>query len=82
MLDFKLSKVAQILEGQELHIQDLSVSDIPFLKYARVISCDVERSFFQYRAMVRDNQQIFVIDNLEKTLIVHCNLIIFNRKRA
>lgn len=70
-----MCKVAKVLEGQEDigEIENLCVSDIPLLKYARLSSCDVERSFSRYRALFRDNRHRFVMENLEKVFIVNCN---------
>lgn len=68
-----LKTVAQVIEGKQVDIGNLRVGDIPILKYARVTSCDVERSFSQYRALFRDNRQRFQMDHLEHTFVVHCN---------
>ncbi|PSN53746.1 hypothetical protein C0J52_02219, partial [Blattella germanica] len=47
--------------------------DIPLMKYARLSSCDVERSFSRYRALFRDNRHRIMLENLEKVFIIHCN---------
>ncbi|KAJ4435599.1 hypothetical protein ANN_18215 [Periplaneta americana] len=53
-------------------IDGVCVCDIPLFKYARLTSCDVERSFSQYKSF-RDNRYAFVLENLEMIFVVHCN---------
>ncbi|KAJ4428856.1 hypothetical protein ANN_25849 [Periplaneta americana] len=43
------------------------------VKYAPLTSCDVERSFSQYKSLFRDNGHAFMMENLEMTFVVHCN---------
>ncbi|KAJ4432237.1 hypothetical protein ANN_20853 [Periplaneta americana] len=65
---------AQVLEGVPVgEIDGVCVCDIPLFKYARLTSCDVERSFSQYKSLFRDNRHAFVMENLEMTFVVHCN---------
>jgi hypothetical protein len=40
-------------------LKDLSVCDIECYKYARLVSCDVERTFSQYKSFFRDNRHIY-----------------------
>ncbi|KAJ4437873.1 hypothetical protein ANN_13812 [Periplaneta americana] len=69
----KMCKVAQVLEDVPVgEIDGVYVCDIPLFKYARLTSCDVERSFSQYKSF-RDNRHEFVMENLEMTFVVHCN---------
>jgi hypothetical protein len=48
-------KISCVLEGEDLvdseDLKDLSLSDIMCYKYARLVSCDVERAFPQYRSL-------------------------------
>ncbi|KAJ4445390.1 hypothetical protein ANN_07195 [Periplaneta americana] len=70
----KMCKVAQVLEDVPVgKIDSVCVFDIPLFKYARLTSCDVERSFSQYKSLFRDNRHAFVIENLEMNFVVHCN---------
>ncbi|MGH9700798.1 MAG: DUF domain-containing protein [Candidatus Acidiferrales bacterium] len=46
---------------------------IPNLLYCPVTSCDVERSFSRYGNILADNRHNFLIENLEKHLIVNYN---------
>ncbi|KAJ4429380.1 hypothetical protein ANN_21537 [Periplaneta americana] len=64
----KMCKVAQVLEG--VPVDEIY---IPLFKYARLTSCDVERSFSQYKSLFRYNRHAFVMENLEMTFVVHCN---------
>ncbi|KAJ4434723.1 hypothetical protein ANN_23291 [Periplaneta americana] len=66
--------VTGILEDVPVdEIDGVCVCDIPLFKYARLTSCDVERSFSQYKSSFRDNRHAFVMENLEMTFVVHCN---------
>ncbi|KAJ4451560.1 hypothetical protein ANN_03029 [Periplaneta americana] len=66
-----MCKVAQVLEGVPVGETDgVCVCDIPLFKYARLTSCDVERSFSQYKSLFRDNRQAFVMENLLFTAIL------------
>ncbi|KAJ4442379.1 hypothetical protein ANN_03965 [Periplaneta americana] len=69
-----MCKFAQVLEDVPLgEVDGVCVCDIPLFKYARLTSCDVERSFSQYKSLFRDNRHAFVMENLEMTFVVHCN---------
>ncbi|KAJ4450390.1 hypothetical protein ANN_01814 [Periplaneta americana] len=70
----KCVNFAQVSEGVPVgEIDGVCVCDIPLFKYARLTSCDVERSFSQYKSLFRDNRHAFVMENLEMTFVVHCN---------
>ncbi|KAJ4440963.1 hypothetical protein ANN_10812 [Periplaneta americana] len=70
----KMCKVAQVLEGVPVgEIDGVCVCDILLFKYARLTSCDVERSLSQYKLLFRDNRHAFVMENLEMTFVVHCD---------
>ncbi|KAJ4446893.1 hypothetical protein ANN_13594 [Periplaneta americana] len=69
-----MCKVAQVFEGVPVgEIDGVCVCDIPLFKYACLTSCDVERSFSQYKSLFRDNRHAFVMENLEMNFVVHCN---------
>lgn len=60
-----LCKIARVLEGEvEEDVVNFSVSEISCFKYARIVSCDVERSFSQYKMLFRDNRHKFTMENL------------------
>ncbi|KAJ4427688.1 hypothetical protein ANN_25337 [Periplaneta americana] len=64
----KMCKISQVLEGVPIdEIYGVCVCDIP------LTSCDMERSFSQYKSLFRDNRHAFVMENLEMTFVVHCN---------
>jgi len=50
-----------------------TLPELCVFKFAPVTSCDVERSFSQYKAIFRPNRQIFNFENLKKHVIVYCN---------
>jgi hypothetical protein len=54
-------------------LKDLSVGDIERYKYARLVSCDVEGTFSQYKSFFRDNGHRFMMHNLKLTFVPHCN---------
>jgi hypothetical protein len=54
-------------------LKDLSVNDIECYKYARLVSCDVERTFSQYKLFFCDNQHRFTMHNLKMTFVTQCN---------
>jgi hypothetical protein len=66
-----MCEISCVLEGNDL--KDLSVSNIVCHKYARLVSCDVERTFYQYKSFFRDNRHRFTVHNLKMTFLVHCN---------
>jgi hypothetical protein len=51
--------ISCVLEGEDQvdfeNLKDLNVSNIDCYKYARLVSCDVERTFYQYKSFFRDN---------------------------
>jgi hypothetical protein len=59
--------ISCVLEGEDEvdfeDLKDLSVSDIKCYKYARLVSCDVER----------DNRHRFMMHNLKMTFVTHSN---------
>ncbi|KAJ4428093.1 hypothetical protein ANN_24107 [Periplaneta americana] len=70
----KMCKVAQVLEYVPIGEMDcVCVREIPLFKYARLTSCNVERSFSQYKSLFGDNRDAFVMENLEMTFVDHCN---------
>lgn len=38
---------------------ELSVKDLSCFKYAQIISCDFEISFYKYKSMLRMNRRVF-----------------------
>lgn len=42
-------------------------------KYAPLVSVDVERSFSSYKALLRDNRQRFIPENIEQHLVIQFN---------
>jgi hypothetical protein len=69
--------ISCVLEGEDEvdfeDLKDLSVSDIEHYKYARLVSCDVERTFSQYKSFFRDNRHRFMIHNLKMTFVTQSN---------
>jgi hypothetical protein len=50
---------------------DLDPEHISSLKYAPIISVDVERTFSSYKNILSDRRQKFSVQNLEKHLIIN-----------
>lgn len=59
-------------EGAMLADEELSPQEISCFKFAPVSSCDVERSFSTYKALLRANRQSFKFENLKMSFIVSC----------
>ena len=72
----KLNKVSQILSGNaniDETLEPLSMLDILSMKYAPIVSCDVERVFSKYKAILVDNRRSFIFENLRQHVIIKCN---------
>jgi hypothetical protein len=65
--------VSQILNGDDVDPpEDNAPEKIPFLKYAPVTSCDVERAFSAYKNILSNKGQSMTLENIGKILIVYC----------
>ena len=75
----KLSNMAEILSGNQgnnsvpLADVNYTAADIAAYSYAPVASCDIERSFSRYKALLADNRRSFTFDNLRKVFVSYCN---------
>jgi hypothetical protein len=47
--------------------------ELPNCLVAPVVSCDVERSFSQFRAILRDNRHNLTFEHLRQYLFIYCN---------
>jgi len=56
-------------EEEDFNI-NLTPGQIASFKYPPITSCDVERSFNQYKFILRSNRQSFVFENLKQHIIV------------
>jgi hypothetical protein len=71
--------VSCVLEEEDLvdseDLKDMDVCDI-VLQYAKLlVSCDVERTFLQYKPHFHDNRHRFTTHNLKLTFVVHCECL-------
>lgn len=57
MVDIRNWQIDSIIDGEisECNEDELSVENLLCLKYALIVSCDVEKSFFKYKNMLCDN---------------------------
>ncbi|KAG7165026.1 hypothetical protein Hamer_G004775 [Homarus americanus] len=72
----KLKKVSQIMSGDAIideTVQPLTMLDLLCMKHASIVSCDVERVFSEYKAMLTDNRRGFNFENLRHHVIIKCN---------
>ncbi|KAK3895858.1 hypothetical protein Pcinc_000472 [Petrolisthes cinctipes] len=72
----KLKKVSQIMCGEAIideTVQPLTMSNMLCMKHAPIVSCDVERVFSEYKAMLTDNRRSFNFENLRHHVIIKCN---------
>jgi len=56
-------------------VTQLSPSDVKSLKFAPLVSCDVERVFSHYKTTLADNRRTFLFENLKMHVIAKCNQI-------
>ena len=72
----KLNKVSQILSGDgkiDETLEPLNMSDILSREHAPIVSCDVERVFSEYKAMLADNRRSFTFEHLRHHITIKCN---------
>jgi hypothetical protein len=70
-----LKKIDGIINGEVIECDEdekLPVEDLSSLKYAPIVSCDVERSFSNYKSMLQDNRRSFQFENLKSIFIISC----------
>lgn len=70
----EMCKITAILRGTS-NVQlesDATPADIVNFKYAPITSCDVERSFSQYKSLLRDNRRSFTFENLKQHFVAYC----------
>ncbi|KAJ4446325.1 hypothetical protein ANN_13020 [Periplaneta americana] len=70
----ELQKVVAVMSGEstvKINL-DLSPADIVKLNYVPVTSCDVERSFSQYKSILRDNRRRFTFQHLKEMFVTYC----------
>ncbi|PSN38511.1 hypothetical protein C0J52_22137 [Blattella germanica] len=69
-----ISAINRILS--EGSVEDLEIEytaeDLCKFKYAPITSCEVERSFSQYKAILRDNRRSFIFENLKHMFVPYC----------
>ncbi|KAJ4446967.1 hypothetical protein ANN_13669, partial [Periplaneta americana] len=74
-LDMKnYKKVVAVMSGEstvKINL-DLSPADIVKMNYVPVTSCDVERSFSQYKSILRDNRRRFTFQHLKEMFVTYC----------
>ena len=72
----QIKKISGIISGEirndDKDLAELSPEDISCLKYAPIVSADVERSFSKYKVMLRDNRRSFQFDNLKAHFVTSC----------
>jgi hypothetical protein len=67
----KLIDIAKVLTGGVAQV-DLAPDMIAAMKFAPMVSCDVERSFSVYKQILSDKRMNFTPENLEMYLICNC----------
>lgn len=61
----------------------MTVSDIAKIKFARIISVEVERFFSLYKSMLQSNHRTFNFDNLSNMFIVYgISLLSISRRKG
>jgi hypothetical protein len=66
-----LCHISKVLAGESFDIssieEELTAGDLVYIKYAPVVSPDVERSVSQYKNVLSDNRRPLTFDNLQKS---------------
>lgn len=86
-----LQSLSAVLEGKEQHGKALSAysaDELAYFKFARVTSCNVERTFLQYKAVLTDTRMSFTFQKRKNGCgdILQCRIAeymwgaIFNKK--
>jgi hypothetical protein len=69
--------ISCLLEGKNQvdfeDLKDMRVSDIECYKYAILVSCDVERTFYQQQSLFHDNLHRFTVHSLKMMFVTRCN---------
>ncbi|KAJ4446634.1 hypothetical protein ANN_13331 [Periplaneta americana] len=73
---YQLKEIQDILEGKTPQKPTkFSIVQLTAFVRAPLTSCDVERSFSRYKAMLRDNRRRMTTENIRHCLVVNCNSI-------
>lgn len=75
----QLKNIADVLQhNTELNEESnvLTVKEIANLKYAPIVSCDVERNFSIYKNVLASNRRSFLFENLMQHMVIKCNALI------
>ncbi|KAJ4443550.1 hypothetical protein ANN_05223 [Periplaneta americana] len=73
---YQLKEIQDILEGKTLQKPTkFSIEQLTAFVQAPLNSCDAERSFSRYKAMLRDNRRRMTTENIRHCLVVNCNSI-------
>jgi hypothetical protein len=67
-----IKKIGRVISGEIVDDLQMSPNLIPLYKFAPLTSCDVERSFSVYKAILSDNRTNFTPEHLEQYLICNC----------
>ncbi|KAJ4426345.1 hypothetical protein ANN_27159 [Periplaneta americana] len=73
---YELKEIQDILEGKTPQKPTtFSIEQLTAFVQAPLASCDVERSFSRYKAMLRENRRKMTTENIRHCLVVNCNSI-------
>ncbi|KAL4085052.1 hypothetical protein QTP88_027890 [Uroleucon formosanum] len=70
-----MSTIGNILNGNNVDedFPNLTPGEVTKFRYAKITSCDVERSFSKYKNILRSNRRSFIFENLKHHVVVSCN---------
>ena len=69
-----MSTICNILNGNnDKNFPNLTPGEVTKFRYAKITSCDVERSFSKYKNILRSNRRSFIFENLRHHVIVSSN---------
>lgn len=68
-----LKSINNVINGNFNEDINISPSLIPSFKNAPITSCDVERTFSQYKHILTDRRHNLTMENLKKYMVIYCN---------
>lgn len=73
----KITKIVEVINGAGNEDEDLQLTplELTAFKYAPITSCDVERSFSDFKNILSDRRTSFNMENLKMVCVVQCNAL-------
>ena len=69
----ELRHIPHVIKGNMGTFNGLTAADVSDLRFAPIVSADVERPFSRYKSFLRDNRKASDFENLKKNVVALCN---------